>query len=305
MEMEKTVIISGGTGLIGSEISRQLSTAGYHVYILTRTPQSQPGNRMTQVYWDPMKGKIDTEALPAAPFVYNLAGAPIVGKRWSPEYQQLIIESRVRSAEVLKSFFDQKGYKPECYIGASAIGIYGNSGQEKVTEEDAGNPNRFIVRSVMEWEDAHQQIAQMGIRTVVIRIGLVLARGSQLIRNMLLPARFGIYGYFGDGAQVQSWIHLDDLVNLFLMSAQDSGMEGIYNGVAPDPVSAKELAKALRRAFRPGIILPVPTLFLKILLGRAYQIMLDSCNASAGKALDAGATFQFGKIREAMDDLLR
>lgn len=300
---DKTVIITGGTGLIGSQLAKRLVEDGYQVYVLTRSPRQSTNTGSQQVYWDPIAGKVDDQSLPDARFVFNLAGAPIVGKKWTKSYQELIIQSRVQSARILGKVFDKKNAWPGFYLGASAIGIYGNSGTDPVDENYVGQSSRFIVRSVLEWEKAHHQVANSGMRSVILRIGLVLSRHGGMIEKMLLPARFGVYGYFGNGSQMQSWIHIEDLVNCMIEGMHNNLFEGTMNAVAPTPVSAKALSTAIRNQRGMGIIPGIPTTLLKLGMGEMHRILLDSCHAKAEKLLETGFQFQYPEINLAMKAL--
>jgi uncharacterized protein (TIGR01777 family) len=294
------VIITGGTGFIGTHLTRKLRMEGYQIFILTRTPRLRSEEGVHEVYWNPIKGEIDGQNLPEPAYIFNLAGAPIVGNKWSSDYKKLIIQSRVQSALLLKQFIEKKQYTPSFYMGASAIGVYGNSGPLPVDESYVGHSNRFIVHSVQEWEKAHQAIAKLGIRTVMLRIGLVLSKEGGMLEKMLLPARFGIYGYFGNGKQMQSWIHINDLVQTMLYGMKDASFSGIFNGVAPNPVTAKELSKTMKNSKGKGILMPIPKFILKIGMGERHRILLDSCNAQANKFKDAGFNYKYPDIKKAM-----
>jgi hypothetical protein len=296
----KIAIISGGTGLIGSKLTKRLVDNDYQVYVLTRSPGSTAKNGIQQVYWNPVAGEIDDQSLPAADAVFNLAGAPIVGKKWTKSYQNLIIQSRVQSARMLGQLFEKKNVYPGFYLGASAIGIYGNSGSIPVDETHVGQSSRFIVKSVLEWEKAHRQIAKPGMRSVILRIGLVLSKQGGMIEKMLLPARLGVYGYFGNGTQMQSWIHIDDLVSCMMEGMHNQLFEGTINAVAPAPVSAKALSTAMRKSRGLGILPGIPKFLLKLGMGDMHRILLDSCHAKADKLLKTGFHFKYPEIDSAM-----
>lgn len=301
---EKAVLISGGTGLIGSALTQKLRENGHPVYILTRSPKSSDDTGLRYVKWDPELGEIDTSSLPEVPYVINLAGAPIVGSRWTESYKRLIIDSRVKSALTLKKYFASRDQAPEFFLGASAIGIYGNSGDTLVDESMTGNQNRFIVQSVEAWESAHRQIQDLDIRTVILRIGLVLSNDGGMMEKMRMSGRFGVFGYFGDGQQWQSWIHIEDLVGSIIHLMGNEQNRGIYNGVAPHPVTAKAFAKSMRKASGWGIVSSVPTIGLKIGLGEAHKILLDSCRATADKLESSGYQFKYKEIDQAMANLM-
>lgn len=299
--MAKTVLVAGGSGFIGSRLVERLQAEGHRVRLLTRTPRAEH-----HFGWNPADGQIDDEAVRGADVVINLAGAGIAEKRWTPERKKLIISSRVDSARVLGQAFRRLQHLPEAYLAASAIGYYGNSGERLMTENDPPADQGFLSTSTIAWEQATETIAAMGIRTVTLRIGIVLEQSGGALREIIRPLRWGIGAYFGDGQAWYSWIHRDDVCRMFLWAMDTTGAEGIYNAAAPNPVRNRELVRATARAMgRRALLMPAPVLALRMLLGEMADVVLNSTRVSADKVRQEGFSFQFPTLEEALADIFR
>jgi uncharacterized protein (TIGR01777 family) len=299
--MAKTVLVAGGSGFIGSRLVERLQAEGHRVRLLTRTPRAEH-----HFGWNPADGQIDDEAVRGADVVINLAGAGIAEKRWTPERKKLIISSRVDSARVLGQAFRRLQHLPQAYLAASAIGYYGNSGERLMTENDPPADQGFLSTSTIAWEQATETIAAMGIRTVALRIGIVLEQSGGALREIIRPLRWGIGAYFGDGQAWYSWIHRDDVCRMFLWAMDTTGAEGIYNAAAPNPVRNRELVRATARAMgRRALLMPAPVLALRMLLGEMADVVLNSTRVSADKVRQEGFSFQFPTLEEALADIFR
>lgn len=294
--MGKTVLIAGGSGFIGRRLVEMLQAQGYSVRLLTRTPRAPH-----HYAWDPPAGQIDDAAVQGADVVIHLAGAGIAEKRWTPARKQLIIASRTESARVLREAFQRLQHLPEVYLAASAIGYYGNSGERWMTEDDAPADRGFLSTSTIEWERATETVSALGIRTVVFRIGIVLEQEGGALREILRPLRFGIGAYFADGQAWYSWIHRDDVCRMFLWALHHPRAEGIYNAVAPHPVRNRELVRATARAMgRWAVYVPAPAFALRLALGEMADVVLNSTRVSAEKIRQAGFSFQYPHLEEAL-----
>jgi len=299
--MPHTILLAGGTGFIGSRLADLFRSKGHTVRLLTRTPQGPD-----QYAWDPMAGRIDDTAVVGADIVINLAGAGIAEKRWTPSRKKLIVESRVRSAQVLREAFQRSGQLPEAYLSASAIGYYGNSGETWVNENSAPADSSFLVESCAAWEQAAESIGALGVRTVVLRIGIALGKSGGALREIAKPLHFGIGAYFGDGSGWYSWIHRDDVCRAFLWAAENPQVEGIYNAVAPHPARNKELVKATAKAMRqPALFVPAPEFALRLGLGEMADAVLFSNRVSAEKIIQAGFRFQYPELEGAVEDIFK
>lgn len=292
------LLLAGGTGLIGSRLQTFLRPH-YDVRLLTRQPKAAD-----HFYWNPEKGEMDETALRGVGVVINLAGAGIAEKRWSEARKNLLIESRVAGARVLHRALQKMEDRPAAYISASAIGYYGNSGERLCREEDAPADNSFMVVCCKEWEKSVAPIADLGIRTTIMRIGIVLTPQGGALKEIVRPLRFGAGSYFGNGQAWWSWIHLDDVCRMFLWAAATAEVSGVYNAVAPHPVRNEPLVRATAGAMRqPAAFLPVPAMALRFLLGEMSAVVLNSNRVSAEKVQKAGFDFQFPKIEPALANL--
>ena len=244
-QLNKTILIAGGSGLIGQRLSHLLEQKGYSVIHLSR--KENLNARFPTYKWDLNAGFIDPKAIQQADYAINLAGAGIADRHWTKKRKKVIIDSRVKSNQLLAETLEKAG-KAKAFITAAAIGYYGNSGSEWVDETSPSPNHGFLTESCQAWEQVLQKIANGPLRTVIIRIGIVLSTQGGAMEKMLLSFKVRVGSYFGDGSQYYSWIHIDDLCNMFIMAIEKEEMEGIYNGVAPNPVSNKALTQAMANA---------------------------------------------------------
>ncbi len=297
-----SVLIAGGSGLIGRRLSVMLTEQGHCVMLLSRKANSDAG--FTTFTWHPAEGKIDHQAIRQADVIINLAGAGIADTHWTPTRKREIIDSRVQSTRLLLESIQCTGHNPRCYLSGSAIGIYGDRGEEFL-DEYADSGAGFLAESCLAWEAAIREVANAGVRTVALRIGIVLSTQGGALEKMLIPARLGAGVYFGSGRQWYSWIHIDDVCRMFIHAMEQEYMTGFYNAVAPNPVRNKELVVALQRALRlPPIVLPAPTPVLRLAMGEMADVVLNSTRVTSQKISDAGFRFEHPHLSEALADLL-
>lgn len=306
----QTILITGGTGLIGKALAADLLGRGYRVIIITRHPAQYKSReeRLRYAGWDPERGWIDPWAIGEADHIINLAGAGVADKRWTPHRKQLLVNSRVSGGNVLAEALAQMPNKVQTLVQASAIGWYG---------ADPVNPNphpfmetapadgQFLGATCRQWEASIEPIKSLGKRVVVLRIGLVLTPAGGALKEFLQPLRLGIAVVMGDGRQVFSWIHIRDLCKMMAFAIERPEVSGVYNAVAPHPESNRNLMIALARMVRGRkyILVPVPSLVLKILLGEMSVEVLKSATVSARKIGEAGFTFSYPEIHFALQDL--
>lgn len=294
--MGKIILLAGGSGLIGTRLAFLLREQGYLVRLLTRTP----GN-VDEFKWNPLKGELDESALQNIDYVVNLAGAGIADKRWTPDRKREIIESRVQAAQVLVNAFTRLNIKPKAYISASAIGYYGNSGEQLLTEADAPVDNSFMVGCCQQWESAADTVAALGIRTVKLRIGIVLAKEGGALAEIVKPLRLGLGTYFGNGQAWWSWIHREDLCRMILWAIEKPEISGVFNAVAPNPVRGLDLVHATAQAIKQkAVFLPAPRVVLQLMLGEMAVVVLNSNHVSAGKVERAGFEFLYPDLQGAL-----
>ena len=296
------ILIAGGTGLIGDTLVPMLQKQGHQVRILTRSPKSP-----NQYKWDPANGEIDETALENINALVNLAGAGIAHKRWTDSGKKLIIDSRTQSIQTLQKALERTGVRPSVFVGASAIGIYGDSGEIWQTEttpvtENADRP--FMVGCCDLWESASDQFSALGIRTVKIRIGVVLSQEGGALKEVAQPVQFGLGTYFGNGKAWYSWVHIEDIARLFQWAINTTEANGVYNGTAPHPVRNKTLVKSIATAMhRPALPIPVPEFALRLVLGEMSAVVLNSNRVSSEKVVKAGFKFNYPEIEEALADI--
>lgn len=296
----QTILIAGGTGLIGARLSVLLKAKGYMVRLLSRKPAGPE-----QYAWDPARGILDNLALEGVDAVINLAGAGIADGRWTPARKQLIVDSRVQSAAVLRKAFQEGTHMPRTYLSASAIGFYGNSGEQWMDETSAPVEDTFMVECSGAWENAAEEIGALGIRTVILRIGVVLAKEGGALPEFVKPLRFGLGAYFGNGQAWYSWVHLDDICQIFIWALENEQVAGVFNAVAPNPVRNIDLVKATAKAMRqPAVFAPAPPFVLRLMLGEMSAVVLNSNRVSSEKIRAAGFHFSFPQVEGALAAVL-
>ena len=297
----KTILIAGGSGLIGSALSTELTALGYEVIILSR--RTGPG----KITWDPSAGNIDIDRPLQVEAIVNLAGSNLSDGRWTKKRKKDILSSRLQSAETLKSYLQQGLLQTNVYIGASGIGYYRDSGDQEVNENTpTAFPNDWMVQTVMQWEAGHQSIRSLHIRTVIVRFGIVLSTVGGALKEILKYVRFGIVASFGSGKQFWSWIHIRDAVRIVIYAIEHEDVEGVVLAVAPTPVPNKSLAKAINRQMSiPRLIIPVPRFQLRLMLGEMHSVVFDSCKAIPRRMMEKHFNFLFPGVESAMKDLLK
>ena len=297
----KTILLAGGTGLIGSRLAEILQEKGHTVRILSRRPQGK-----NQFAWNPAANTIDDKAVLGADAVINLAGAGIADKRWTAARKKLLVDSRVESTRLLRDSFQRLGQQPEVYLSASGVGYYGNSGEQWVNENTAPADNSFLVQCCAAWEQEVETIGAMGIRTVIFRTGIVLDQSGGALREIIKPLRFGLGAYFANGQAWYSWIHIDDMCQMYLWVLEHPAVEGIYNAVAPQPVRNKYLVQATARAMQQAAIFaPAPKFALRILLGEMADVVLFSNRVSAERLIQAGFHFHYPELETALAQIFK
>ncbi|CAM4116476.1 TIGR01777 family oxidoreductase [Gillisia limnaea] len=298
------ILITGATGLVGSHITQLCKEKGIAVNYLTTSKEKikdQPQNQ--GFFWNPEAGEIDEACFKDINAIIHLAGAS-VAKRWTSSYKKEIIESRVNSAALLHRTIQNLNFKIPHFISASAIGIYSSSYEKLYFEEDTAVDDSFLGEVVVRWEKAADEFAQLGMEVSKIRIGLVLAKEGGALPKMKDPVSFNLGAAFGSGRQWQSWIHVDDLAGIFLHVLENK-LPGVYNGVAPNPVTNKELMEEIAGRLDKSIWLPnIPEVALKLSLGEMSRVLLASQRVSSDKIEKAGYEFKFKNLPKALEDLL-
>lgn len=299
-----TVLIGGGSGLVGMHLSRLLQKHQYEVLHLSRKKDLKAV--FPRYAWNIEKGSIDEEALVRADYIINLAGAGIADKRWTSSRKKLIIDSRVNSTLLLKNTLQKIGKQVKAYLSASAVGYYGDRGAELMEENSPPKPGDFLSDSTVQWEVAADTLQTVTERLVKIRIGIVLSAQGGALPKMMFPVKFRVGTYFGDGQMYYSWIHIDDLAQIFLQALESEKMTGVYNAVAPNPVTNYQLNEGIAQALDVGMIsVPAPAFVLRLAMGEMADVVLSSIKVSAKKIEQTEFTFQYPDLLPALQDIVQ
>ncbi len=306
--MAERILLTGGTGLVGTALTKALLAQGYEVTILTRSKKSfDPGQQLSYAHWDIHQSLIDPRAIDTADHIIHLAGAGVAEKRWTAKRKKEIRDSRVQSGELLVKSLQTIPNKVLSVVTASAIGWYGpdpRPGFSGFIESDPPDDS-FLGNTCKEWEGAIEPVSDLGKRLVKIRIGIVLAKEGGAFPEFSRSFKFGVKAILGTGKQVISWIHINDLVNIFIRAIETNSMTGVYNGVAPNPVSNRVMMDSIARQ-KGGVYLPlpVPAFMLKLALGEMSVEVLKSTTVKPARLLEEGYVFQYNRIEEATEKLI-
>lgn len=291
-------IIAGGSGFVGQHLQKLLQGRGHQVSILSTRKQI---NKSNHISWDPTVAYIDPDFRCQQGILINLAGAGVADKRWTPQRKEEIRLSRIQSNETLYQAIRGGQLNVQCFVCASAIGFYAADNKPHV-ETDPGDQS-FLSQVCQQWEQSSLRMTQLNIPVSIARIGIVMGQEGGALPALTQSFSFGIAGIPSGGNQIYSWIHVEDLCHLLLFLA-DHRKEGIYNAVAPNPVSLKMLIQsAIRASGKKVLSIPVPAFLLKLALGEMSIEILKSSSVRADKILDAGFKFEFPEIQPCMNDL--
>lgn len=298
------ILITGATGLIGTELVELLLKRGIHVNFLTTSQKKIDKKPNLQgFFWNPEKGIIDENAFIGVDSIIHLAGAN-VAKRWTNAYKQEIIESRIVSSNLLFKVLKHNPNQVKQIISASAIGIYPDSLKNIYTETNKTIDDSFLGNVVVKWEDSVDKFKLLNIQVCKLRTGIVLSENGGALTEMIKPIKFGLGAAFGSGKQFQSWIHITDLVEMYLFAVQNN-LTGIYNAVAPNPISNKQLTVAIAKKLKKTLFLPnIPEFIMQMILGEMHEILFSSQNVDNKKIINEGFLFKYNSVEKALEDLL-
>jgi uncharacterized protein len=297
------VLIAGGTGLIGNNLTKALLAAGKEVWILSRSPSEAKAPVGAQlVAWDGRTTEGWLHLIDQVDALVHLAGTSIGGAPWTEGRRQAILESRVEAGQALAGAVRASSARPMLLVQASAIGYYGTSEQATFTETDPAGDD-WLAAVCLAWEHATQEVEELGMRRVIIRTGLVLDRRQGILPQMTLPVRLGVGGRIGNGRQWLSWIHIDDEIQAILRLMEDDSAHGAYNLTAPTPQNNAEFTRALAQALHRPYWLPIPALAIRLALGKMSKLVLEGQEVLPKRLQEAGFTFQYPELDGALSEI--
>ncbi|TAF32778.1 MAG: TIGR01777 family protein [Cytophagales bacterium] len=296
------VLICGGRGLVGLALGRRLKAEGYEVVFLSRENGFYEGFRCYE--WNPKQQKLDLAALEGCQVIINLAGANVGEKRWNEAYKKEILESRTLSTRLLYQTLKKQPGQVHTFINASAVGYYGSDTGNQTVTESSPQGSDFLARVVGSWEREAAPVLSLGIRLVILRIGIVLSAKGGAYISIRKPVSMGVGAELGRGLQWFPWIHNDDLCNIFLFAVQQKSIEGIYNAVAPICITNRMFTRLVAEQLKKPFFMPaVPAFVLKLMLGEFAESVLGGQYVSADKLLKAGYKFKYEQAVHAVGAL--
>jgi len=299
--MSKKILITGASGLIGTRLTDLLRQKGFHVSHLGRSKKS---GAVPSFVWDVDKGELNQQALEGVDTIIHLAGAGVADKRWTESRKREILESRTKSSALLYKVLSGTNHSVRAVVSASAIGYYGFGFGEEVFTEESTAGNDYLAQVTKQWEVAVDKISTLNIRVAKLRIGIVLSDKGGALVEMAKPIRLGAGAALGTGNQYMSWIHLDDLCEMFIKAVEDESMHGPYNAVTGDYVTNKELTQLIAKVLKKPLILPnIPAFVMRIIVGEMAVIVVNGSKVSADKIKKTGFNFQYSKLEEALESL--
>ncbi|CAN1540047.1 COG1090 Predicted nucleoside-diphosphate sugar epimerase [Flavobacteriaceae bacterium] len=297
------VLITGATGLIGNELVSLLLQNGVSIHYLT-TSKKKIENELNYkgFYWNPDQGIIDENCLMGVDAIIHLAGATI-SKRWTNSYKQEIIESRLLSSAVLFKALKNHPNQVKQIVSASGTAIYPNNDKVIYDENSQEIDNSFLGNVVYKWEESADKFKSLGLKVCKLRTGIVLSNKGGALIEMAKPIKMGIGSPFGTGKQIQSWIHIHDIAALYFFAISND-LEGVYNAVAPNPVSNEKLTMTIATVLKKPLFMPnIPKFIMKLLLGEMHVLLFENRNLSAKKIIEKGFVFKYKTIEKAIENI--
>lgn len=303
--MTKKVILAGATGLIGKKLYKSLENKNYTITIITTDKESakKKFTKAEQILtWDEVENLSQTVSESYA--IINLAGASLAGKRWTKKYKEILVESRISTTQKIIDAIKLAPKKPDVLINASAVGYYGTFDKGDFFTENDPPGNDFLAKLCNEWEREANQAQKFGVRTVVIRSGVILDKNEGALPKLLEPFYFYLGGTFGNGNQPFPWIHIDDEVGIILFALENADVKGPVNAVAPQVITNKNLSHQIGKILKKPCFFQIPTPFLKLVIGEASTLLTNGSKVSSEKILNLGYGFKFPTIEKALEDIL-
>ena len=303
--MNKKVVITGATGLIGRQLTEMLLAQNYRPVWISRKKRLTAAPVPVFV-WKVEENFLEEGALDGADAIVHLAGAKVAEGRWTEARKQLILDSRTGPTDLLHRKIKAPGRKPAVFVSASAVGLYGSRIADEPAAENSPAGSDFLASVVREWEARADRISALGLRTVKVRIGVVLSDKGGALEKLSLPVKVGAGAALGKGNQFIPWVHQHDLCRLFVRAIEDENFEGAYNAVAPENITNKEMTKQLAAVLKRPLFLPnIPEFALRLSLGEMSEIVLGGRRVSSEKVLQTGFTFDFPDIESALKNLMK
>lgn len=302
----KKIILTGATGSIGRNLAQQLIARGDEVIVFTRNPKNATEKlpkEISVVKWDYERLTDWLIELNDVDVVVHLAGANLGAKRWNEEYKKLTYDSRILSTRNLVEAIKSVKQKPKAFICSSAVGIYGNR-YDEILDEKSSAGNDFMANICKDWEKEAEIVEQYGVRRVSIRTGLVMQKDEGVLKKMLLPFKLFIGGPLGSGRQWFPWIHIDDIIGIYLHAIINDNLNGTVNASSPGIVQMKEFARTFGKVLRRPSLFPIPKFAMKIVAGEVAEYAVMSQRTSVEKIITAGYEFKFENLEEALKDLI-
>ena len=299
------ILITGATGFVGKQLSKLLIDNNISInYLSTSKTKIESKPNYQGFYWNPDEGKIDESSLIGVDAIIHLAGANIA-KRWTKSYKQEIIESRILSTNLLYNTLKRNPHQVKQIISASGTAIYPDSFSKIYSETETEIADGFLSNVVVNWEKSVDQFKLLAIKVCKVRTGIVYDKDGGALAEILKPIKLGFGSSYGSGKQIQSWIHIHDVVNLYYFLLKNNS-EGVYNAVAPETVSDEKLTKAIARILKKPLFMPnIPRFVMQLILGYMCELLFTNKNISSKKAINEGFKFKFPDIDVALEDILK
>jgi len=302
--IKKNIVITGATGSIGRRLVQTLTARGDDVVVFTRLikkAEDKISNATRFVKWDYDKPHEWKQYLNGVDAIIHLAGANLSGRRWNNDYKKLAYDSRIISTRNLVEAIKSVEQKPKVFIASSAVGIYGDR-YDEFLDEKSSLGNDFLANLCKDWENEAAKAEEIGVRRVSIRTGLVLAKDEGLLKQLYLPFKLFVGGTLAGGRQWFPWIHIDDIIGIYLQAIENDNLSGAVNGTSPGIVRMKEFAKTFGYIIHRPSIFPIPKLAMKVIAGEVAEYAVMSQRTSAEKIIDSGYKFKFENLERALRD---
>ncbi|HTN20105.1 MAG TPA: TIGR01777 family oxidoreductase [Pelobium sp.] len=299
--MGKKILITGGTGTVGKKLSALLTQKGHEVVLLSRNPKQ---NALYKTFkWNVKNQEIDTACIQGVDTIIHLAGAGITGKRWTNERKETIIKSRTDSIALIYKLLKENKHSVQTIVSASATGYYGDRGNEWMFEESEPSQD-FLGKCCIQWEKAVDEGISLGLRVVKFRTGVILEKDSGALQKIAQPIKYGFGAPLGNGKQWISWIHLNDVSEMYAFGVENEFLQGAFNMCNPQPITNATLTKAIAKQLHKPLWLPnVPAFALKLALGEMSTVVLESTKASSRKIEEIGFEFSYPNIEKALQEI--